>query len=65
MKKIKLFLKILIIILTIGFIFPLLINSILVKNHNINKDDAIFVVNYGLDDKGLLDIVKKIINIPR
>ncbi|CCJ34574.1 MULTISPECIES: hypothetical protein [Caloramator] len=65
MKKIKLFLKILIIILTIGVVFPLLINSILVKNHNINKDDAIFVVNYGLDDKGLLDIVKKIINIPR
>lgn len=65
MKKIKLFIKILIIILTIGVIFPLLINSILVKNNNVNKDDAVFVVNYGLDDKGLLDIVKKIINIPR
>lgn len=65
MKKIKLFIKILIIILTIGVIFPLLVNSILVKNNNVNKDDAVFVVNYGLDDKGLLDIVKKIINIPR
>ncbi|MCX7904748.1 MAG: hypothetical protein N2486_09600 [Caloramator sp.] len=65
MKKVKFFIKILIIILTIGVIFPLLINSIFLKNHNVNKDDAIFVVNYGIDEKGLLDIVKKIINIPR
>ncbi|SEF82753.1 hypothetical protein SAMN05660865_01126 [Caloramator fervidus] len=64
-KKIRLFIKIFIVILVLGFLIPMFIRFFLSKNYNKNKDDAIFVVNYGIDEQNFMDTIKKILNIPK